>query len=226
MGEGLSMLFPHQPILRYLLPSSSLHRLAGLPLGLFIPQSFQDLVVIRSVHRLPRIQLTCPTQVHFRLLTCSVTSVIFVFSLTQIFVFLSFFLSLFVQLLACSLIAWWVPMFPRRRFLLGVCMSYRRVFSSMSRCYPSRCLGAWRMLSIRPWFFFIVSPCLGFCVLCCISVPGRCSFQYSRSGCCWHILVCRFPSSPLSSTCLSSSDHDFHFHQLIPIPCVVVHVVY
>ena len=39
------------------------------------------------------------------------------------------------------------------------------------------------------------------------------------------ILMCRFPSSPLSSTC-SSSDHNFHFHQLIPVAFVVAHVVY
>ena len=38
------------------------------------------------------------------------------------------------------------------------------------------------------------------------------------------ILVCSFPSSPLSSTC-SSSNADFHFHQLIPITFVVVHVM-
>ena len=45
LGEGLSMLLLHLPILRYPLPdgtlpvivySSSLHRLAGLPLGLFL----------------------------------------------------------------------------------------------------------------------------------------------------------------------------------------------
>ena len=39
------------------------------------------------------------------------------------------------------------------------------------------------------------------------------------------ILVCRFPPSPLSLTC-SSSDPDFHFHQLIPVAFVVTHVVY
>ena len=44
------------------------------------------------------------------------------------------------------------------------------------------------MMSIRPWFFF-ESPCIGFCIWCCISVPGRCSFQRSRSGCCWHIII-------------------------------------
>ena len=46
-------------------------------------------MVILSVHRLSCILLTYPAQVHFRLLTCSITSVTFVFSLTQVFVFLS-----------------------------------------------------------------------------------------------------------------------------------------
>ena len=46
-------------------------------------------MVIRSAYWLPRILLTCPAQVHFRLLTCSITSMTFVFSLTQKFVFLS-----------------------------------------------------------------------------------------------------------------------------------------
>ena len=30
--------------------------------------------------------------------------------------------------------------------------------------------------------------------LCCTSVPDRSSFRCSRSECCWHILVCCFPS--------------------------------
>ena len=37
--------------------------------------------------------------------------------------------------------------------------------------------------------------------------------------------VYHFPSSPLSSTC-SSSDPDFHFHQLIPVAFVVVRLVH
>ena len=103
------------------------------------------------------------------------------------FVFLSrhvMFPSLFVQLLACSLLAWWVPMFLCRMSLLEVRMSCRLVFSSMFQCYPWICRGAWWMLSIRPWFFF-ESRCLGFCLWCCISVPGRRSFQHSWSECCW-----------------------------------------
>ena len=39
------------------------------------------------------------------------------------------------------------------------------------------------------------------------------------------ILMCRFRSLHLSSTC-SSSNPDCHFHQLIPVPFVVAHVVY
>ena len=38
-------------------------------------------------------------------------------------------------------------------------------------------------------------------------------------------ILCRFPSSPLSSTC-SSSNHGFHFHQLIHVTFVVARVVY
>ena len=58
-----------------------------------------------------------------------------------------------------------------------------------------------------------------------ISVPDWCGFERSRSECCLHILVCHFQSSPLSST-YSSSDPDFHFHQLTPLLFVIVHVVY
>ena len=80
------------------------------------------------------------------------------------------------------------------------------------------------MQSIRPWFVFEY-PCLGWCLWCCISVQGRYSFQRSRSLCCWHIIIyCRFPSSPLSSTC-SPSNPDFHFHQLIHVAFVVPHGV-
>ena len=39
------------------------------------------------------------------------------------------------------------------------------------------------------------------------------------------ILMCRFPSSPLSSMC-SSSDPDFHFQQLMPVAFVMAHVEY
>ena len=65
------------------------------------------------------------------------TSVTFVYSLTQ--------------LLACSLLGWLVPIFPRRISLLEVRMSYRLVSSNMSQCYSWRCCGAWRMLSKWPY---------------------------------------------------------------------------
>ena len=69
-------------------------------------------MVIRSVHQLSRILLTCPAQVHFRLLTCSITPVTFVFSLTQMFIFLSWYmmfsilLSIFVCAAANLFFAW------------------------------------------------------------------------------------------------------------------------
>ena len=69
-------------------------------------------MVIRSVNRLSRILLTCPAQVHFRLLTCSITSVTLVFSPTQMFVVLSRYvmfntlLSIFVCVAASLFFAW------------------------------------------------------------------------------------------------------------------------
>ena len=48
--------------------SSSLQRLAGIPLGVFLSYVFQ--VVIGSVHPLSRILLMCPAQLHIRFLTC------------------------------------------------------------------------------------------------------------------------------------------------------------
>ena len=106
-------------------------------------------MVIRSVHRLSRMLLTYPAQV--RHLGCSITSVTFVFSITQMFVFLSQYLicltyfipSSFVRLVACSLLGWFVS-------------------SSMFHCHLWTCRAVWRMLSIRLWFFF-ESLCLGFC---------------------------------------------------------------
>ena len=199
-------------------------------MGRFLSQGFQ--VVIRSVHRLSDILLTCPAQIYFRLLACSITPVTLVFSLTYMFLFLSWYvmfkirLSIFVCAAASLFFACVVSANVSACYmsLLEVRTSCRLVSLSMFHCYPWRCRGAWRMLSIRPWFFF-ESHCLGFCLWCCIYIPGRCSLQRSRSECCWHILVCRFPSSPLSSTC-SSSDPDCHFYQLIPVAFVVAHLVY
>ena len=152
----------------------------------------------RNDYRLSHILLTCPAQTHFCLLTCSIMPMTFVFSLTRTHFFYSAmwcstysFPSLFVLLPACSLLGWWVPMFPRRMSKLEVRMRYRFVSSSMFQCYPWRCRSTWRMLSIWAWFF-IESNCLGFCLWCCISVPCTRSFQPSRSVCCWDMLVCRF----------------------------------
>ena len=91
--------------------------------------------MVCSVHRLSRILLTCPAQVHFHLLACSITSVTFVFSLTQICVLCQYFrfnilLSIFACA-ACSLLGWWVSMFPGHMSLLEVCMSCRLVSSSI-----------------------------------------------------------------------------------------------
>ena len=58
----------------------------------------------------------------------------------------------------------------------------------------------------------------GSCTVSLSHVDVAFKFQRSRS-------VCRFPPSPLSSTC-SSSDLDLHFHQLTPVAIVVEHVVY
>ena len=61
-------------------------------------------MVIRSVHRLSRILLTCPAHIHFRLLTCSIMSVTLVFSLIQMFVFLSRYLifNILLSIFVCA----------------------------------------------------------------------------------------------------------------------------
>ena len=92
------MLFPRLPIVRYPVPDDtlpvvvylvypSIHRLTGLPLGRFYSYGFH--VVIGDVHRIPCILLTCPARVHSRRLSCSITSVTFVVSLSQMFDFQS-----------------------------------------------------------------------------------------------------------------------------------------
>ena len=95
--------------------------------------------------------------------------------------------SLFVWLLVCELLAWRVPMFPRPMSLVEVRMRCRLGSTRMFQSYPWRCRGAWRMLSILLWFLFEYY-CLGYCLWRCISVPGRCSIQRSRSECYWHWL--------------------------------------
>ena len=83
---------------------------------------------MRNVHRLSRILLTCLAQVHFCLLTCSITSVTFVFSLTQMFVFLSRYvmfnilLSIVVCAAASLFYAW----------LVGACVSAPNVIAGSS----------------------------------------------------------------------------------------------
>ena len=69
-------------------------------------------MVIHSVHQLSRIKLTCPAQVHFRLLTCSIMAVTLGLSLSQMFVFLcryvmfNIFLSIFACVAASLFFAW------------------------------------------------------------------------------------------------------------------------
>ena len=65
-------------------------------------------MVIRSVHRLSQILLTCPDQVHFRLLTCPITSMTFVFSITKIVVFLSRYVMFSFVCATASLFFVWV----------------------------------------------------------------------------------------------------------------------
>ena len=113
----------------------------------FRPSSFFFLhwygfqVVISSVHRLSRILMTCPAQVHFLLLTYSIMSVTFNFSLTQMFflslnVMFNILLSIFVCAAASLFFAWVVSsMFPRRMSLLEVRMICRLFSASMFQCY-------------------------------------------------------------------------------------------
>ena len=160
--------FPYLPVLRYIfctwyLPSSHLIR--------FPSYGFQ--VVISEVHRLSRILLMFHTQVHSRLMTCSMTPVIFVFLLPRCLFFCHFILylmylfsCLFVRVIACSLPGWRVPLFPHRMSLLRIC-SCRLVSSSRFQCFPGRCRGAWRMLSSQPLQLFEY-PGLVF-LWCCIN---------------------------------------------------------
>ena len=106
-------------------------------------------MVIHSVHRLSLMLLTCPAHVHFRLLTCSITSVIFVFSLTQMFVFLSRYvmfnilLSIFVCT-AASLFSWVVSAHVSAPYVIDG--STHELYICLSKLVPmlpwkmSRCL--------------------------------------------------------------------------------------
>ena len=172
-----------------------------------------------------RLFLTSPGQDDFLLSTCSNKFVTFIFSLTEMFcsfryVIFNILLSIFVLLLACSLLRWWLYLLPSRMPLLEVRTNSPLVSLCMFQCYPWKCRSAGEYCpSDRDSYLNIIV-----FVLLPISVPCRCSFQRSRSECCWHILVCSFPSSPLSLTC-SSSEPDFHFRQLIPVPFVALHMV-
>ena len=100
-------------------------------------------MVIRSVHRLSRILLTCPAQVHFRLLTCSLTSMTLVFYLTQMFVFISryvmFNILLFIFVCATTSLffAWVVSAHVSAPYVIAGNMhtSCRFVSSNMFQCY-------------------------------------------------------------------------------------------
>ena len=111
LGEGLSMLLPYLPILRYPLPDATLpvvvyffYPPSRRPSSVYFHFVYGFQVVIGIVHRLSHILLTCPAQVHFRLLTYSITSVTFVFSLTQMFVFQSRYVmfNILLSILVCA----------------------------------------------------------------------------------------------------------------------------
>ena len=86
------------------LSRSSLHRLAGLPCRLFLSYGLQ--VVIHEVHQSSLKRLICPEadQYHFIFFTLLIISMTFVFSLTQMLVFLSLYvmLSILISILVCA----------------------------------------------------------------------------------------------------------------------------
>ena len=71
---------------------SSLHRFAGFPRNLFLPYGLQ--VVMRFVHLSSLSRLMCHAQDHFILLVVFITSVTPVVALTQVYVFLSWYVIL------------------------------------------------------------------------------------------------------------------------------------
>ena len=110
-------------------------------------------------------------------------------------------------------------MFPRLISLLAVCMSCRLVYSAyctviavLGECYPP---GRDSSLNLLVWVFVsgVVSLSQGDVAFNALDLTVV------------DILVCRFPSSPLYTTC-SSSDPDFYFHQLIIVAFVAAHMVY
>ena len=87
------------------LSRSSLHRLAGLHCHIFLSSYFYGLqMVTRVVHRSSLRRLICPAQDHFIFLTLLIISMTFVFSLTQMLVFLSLYvmLSILLSILVCA----------------------------------------------------------------------------------------------------------------------------
>ena len=136
-------------------------------------------VVIRSVRRLSHILLTCPAQVHFRLLICSITSLTIVFSLTQTFIFLSRYVMIIFVCMAAILFGCECPGFRA----VCHCWKYARVVDLSLQAYPNVTLEDVAVLDEccppdRD------SSRFGFCLWCCISVSGRCSFQRSRPESC------------------------------------------
>ena len=84
------------------LSMSSLDRSAGLPYRLFLSYGLQ--VVTREVHRSSLKRLMWPAQDQFIFLTLLIISMTFVFSLTQMLVFLSLYamLSILLSILVCA----------------------------------------------------------------------------------------------------------------------------
>ena len=84
------------------LSRSSLHCLAGLPCRLFLSYGLQ--VVTREVHRSSLRRLICPAEDHFICLTVLIISMTFVVSLTQMLVFLYWYvmLSILLSILVCA----------------------------------------------------------------------------------------------------------------------------
>ena len=146
LGEGLSMLLPHLPILRYPLPDCSSSRLVvSLTFRRSSCRSFPFVVF-------PGGDTQCPSVILYHAGVPSPDSLpssdlfnhvreLGLFSYPDVCFFcpemwcLTYsFPSLFVWLLACSLHIWWVPVFLRRMSLLEIRMSCRFVSSDMFQC--------------------------------------------------------------------------------------------
>ena len=119
LGEGLSMLLPHLPILRQHLPDGTL----PVVIQFVSPTSRRSSSRSFPFVGFPGDDTQCPSFISYpadvpcprplpRLLNSSITSVNFIFSLTQMFVFLSRYvmfnilLSMFVSVAASLFFAW------------------------------------------------------------------------------------------------------------------------